>query len=239
MPDQEDRPGVDRNLKESRLRMKDLVEATGTPKSTILHYVNEGLLPKPLKTAANMAYYDPQCVERVAFIKEMQSRHRLSLDVIKQLLEERDGGGEISTLMELYDVIFGSSDRPKLDLEGFCQATGLTAEQVRERVAAEMIIPLEDGLYDQEDVAIGRIMRRGMDLGIKLGDGEFYPRLAKQIVDHEMAVRDRLTQDLSFDQDAKATLALTQTARSLRAYVIDRIFQRRVIERRDRKRKSE
>lgn len=215
-----------------RLRMKELVEATGVSKSTILHYVNEGLLPRPEKTAANMAYYDPACIERVAFIRQMQQRHRLSLQVIRTLLEERERGNEISPFIELHEVIFGRADGPKLDLDAFCDATGLTREQVRERVAAQMIIPLEDGRFDQEDVAIGRIIRRGIELGIKPGDGEFYPRLAAQIVDHEIAIRERLTNDLSFAENARVTLALTQAARALRAYVIDRTFQRRVLERR-------
>ena len=52
--------------------MKELVQATGLPKSTILHYLNQGLLSQPVKTSPNMAYYDPSCVQRVAMIKEMQ-----------------------------------------------------------------------------------------------------------------------------------------------------------------------
>ena len=42
-----------------RLRMADLVEATGVPKSTILYYVAEGLLPEPVRPKPNVAYYDP------------------------------------------------------------------------------------------------------------------------------------------------------------------------------------
>jgi predicted DNA-binding transcriptional regulator AlpA len=37
------------------LRMRELVAATGVAKSTILHYLNEGLLPAPVKTSRNMA----------------------------------------------------------------------------------------------------------------------------------------------------------------------------------------
>lgn len=46
------------------LRMKELMEATGLPKSTILFYLEQGLLPKPVKTSRNMAYYPPECMER-------------------------------------------------------------------------------------------------------------------------------------------------------------------------------
>ncbi len=76
-------------------KMQDLVQATGVPKSTILHYLNEGLLPEPVKTSRNMAYYSPACVERITFIKVMQSKYRLSLAMIKQLLQEGSVGPEI------------------------------------------------------------------------------------------------------------------------------------------------
>ena len=53
----------------SLLKMKQLADATGVAKSTILLYVKRGLLPKPVKTSPNMAYYDPICIQRIAFIK--------------------------------------------------------------------------------------------------------------------------------------------------------------------------
>ena len=45
--------------------MNELTGATGVPKSTILYYIAQGLLPEPRKTSPNMAYYDPACVERL------------------------------------------------------------------------------------------------------------------------------------------------------------------------------
>lgn len=76
------------------LKMQDLVQATGIPKSTILHYLNEGLLPEPVKTSRNMAYYSPACVERISFIKVMQSKYRLSLAIIKKFLQDGSAGPE-------------------------------------------------------------------------------------------------------------------------------------------------
>jgi len=113
------------------LKMQDLVAATGVPKSTILHYLNEGLLPEPVKTSRNMAYYSPACVERITFIKVMQGKYRLSLAIVKQLLQDGKVGPELEPLLELRSVIFGRpEDQGLLDLEAFCQATGLLAPEV-------------------------------------------------------------------------------------------------------------
>ena len=40
------------------LKMNDLVKFSQTPKSTILYYVKEGLLPEPVKDKPNFHLYD-------------------------------------------------------------------------------------------------------------------------------------------------------------------------------------
>lgn len=217
---------------EPGLKMQDLVAASGLARSTILHYLNEGLLPAPVKTSRNMAYYSPDCVERLTFIKVMQGKYRLSLAMIKQFLQEGKAGAEIEPFLELRSFIFGRPDGQELlDLAGFCGATDLTAAEVAELQQAGLLLPLEPGRFDAEDLAIGRVLKRCRELGIALEEASFYPRLARQIVDHEMALRDRLIQGLSLEANATLTLEMTRGARALRPYIIDRIFQHRVMSR--------
>jgi DNA-binding transcriptional MerR regulator len=212
------------------LRMRELVAATGVAKSTILHYLNEGLLPAPVKTSRNMAYYDPGCVERLTFIRLMQSKHHLPLAAIKEVLRDLEEGRGLAPLLELNAAIFGRPDSQELlDEQSFRRATGLGPGEAEQLVAAGLLQPLQEGRFDQEDVAMGRILRRSLDLGLTPADCAYYPRLAAEIVDQEMALRRRLTADLSFEQDAALTLELTGAARALRAYVIDRVFQHRVM----------
>lgn len=212
--------------------MKELVAATGVPKSTVLHYLNEGLLPEPLKTSRNMAYYSPACVERITFIKVMQGKYRLSLAIIRQLLQSGKVGPELEPLLELRSVIFGQiEDREMLDLEAFCRATGLSTGEVRALQGAGLLLPLEPEHFDSEDLVIGRLLKRLRELGLTQVEASFYPRLAREMVDFEMALRDRLVKGLSLEDNATLTLELTRVARSLRPYIIDRVFQHRVMSR--------
>jgi DNA-binding transcriptional MerR regulator len=214
------------------LKMRDLTAATGLAKSTILHYLNEGLLPAPVKTSRNMAYYSPECVERLTFIKVMQGKYRLSLGLIKQFLTAGKIGPEIEPFLELRSFIFGRpEDRELLDLEGFCRATGLSAAQLEELQEAGLLLPLEPGRFDAEDLAMGRVLKSCRELGLTPEAAAFYPRLAREIVDHEMALRDRLIRGLSLEANAALTLEMTRAARALRPYVIDRLFQHRVMSR--------
>lgn len=72
------------------LRVGEISRRTGVSTSAINYYVREGLLPPPLKTAQNMAYYDPGYVDMINSIKVLQREKGLSLASIKGLLEQGD-----------------------------------------------------------------------------------------------------------------------------------------------------
>lgn len=197
-------------------------------KSTILHYVNEGLLPQPIKTSPNMAYYHPDCVERVRFVKAVQQDHPLSLPKIRRLLERRDQGDDLTPQLDLIRGVFGEPDGDLLGKTAFCKATGLTRQQVDDLIDANLLLPLNPGHFDAQDVAIGNVFAGGLARGLRVEDAAFYAELGKKIVDEEMAVRRRLTHHLSHEEDASLTLRMVHSARAMRGYVIDRLFQLRI-----------
>jgi DNA-binding transcriptional MerR regulator len=210
------------------LRMRELAEATGLPKSTILHYIAQGLLPEPVRTGRNTAIYDPASVERAKYIKTIQGTYSFPLDKIKKLLLSRDEGKDVTSLVELNAVVFGASEGEAIDEEAFRKATGLTTEQVAELLETHLLLPLEPGLFNRDDINAGRIFAVAYERGINASDLAFYASIAKELVDQEMGLRERLTGHLPDDEDARMTAELTRGARALRNYVIDRAFQRRV-----------
>lgn len=208
--------------------MRQLVEASGLPKSTILHYVDQGLLPKPIKTSPNMAYYHPDCVELLAFIKSMQEQHRLPLIKIKKMLEIRRRGEDPELYLQLGQVIFGPPAERIMELNEFCRQSGLSPEQVDELMAVGLLLPLQDDGFDPLDAALGEIYARALGAGITPSDLSFYKRLGEALVDEEMALRARVTNHLSYEDDAALTTQMTKAARNMRSYVIERLFQLRV-----------
>lgn len=207
------------------LKMKELVDETGISKATILYYINEGLLPKPVKTNPNVAYYPASFVERLRFIRQLKTKHRLSLAQIKQIIKEREKGREVSPLIELNDVIFGQKESSFINKTELLKATGLKSNQLTTALKMKLINPKKKQCYDSEDVAMGCHLKRCLDLGITFETLGFYPSLAEQFVKYEMQVRNSAISDKSFEELISITMELTAIARSFRGYVIDRIFQ--------------
>jgi DNA-binding transcriptional MerR regulator/AcrR family transcriptional regulator len=90
----EKQPELDRLLKVSQVS-----RATGVSTSAINYYVRIGLLPPPMKTHKNMAYYDPSYIQMINYVKRLQLQKHLPLDRIKEIMakkiriwEEMDGG---------------------------------------------------------------------------------------------------------------------------------------------------
>ena len=52
--------------------ISQLVETSSVPGATSKHYLREVLLPEPVKTSRNMAYYRPETVNQIAVIKRLQ-----------------------------------------------------------------------------------------------------------------------------------------------------------------------
>ena len=211
------------------LKMNELAAAAGVPKSTILFYLGQGLLPQSRKTSPNMAYYEPSSIDRIRLIQQMQERHRLSLSEIKQCLDDEHRGSELGVYLELNEEVFGpGGPRRLLDAEAFCRETGLSASQLEELHQARLLLPLEEGRFDAQDVSMGRMYLGAFNFGIQARDLSYYADLGEKIVDQEMALRNQMTGRLPFQQDAAAATKMVESARMCRAYVIDRLFQHRV-----------
>ncbi len=209
------------------LAMRELSRATGLPRSTLLHYLAEGLLPAPVRTSRNMAWYDPSCVERVKLVRQLQQHHRLALHEIRALLAQGDPA-ELAARLALNEAVFGAGEHAALDAAAFAAETGLAPGAVRSLLRAGLLAPLQPGRFDRADVAAGRAYARALALGLRPADLGFYVRAARAIVDAQVALRRRLTAHLSEAEDVALTLELVANGRAVRGYVMERTFQRRV-----------
>ena len=81
-----------------KMRIADLERISGVSRTTIHHYLREGVLHPPSKTGQTMAYYDETHLARLSEIQKIKKLHkkqRVPLFVIKRELHET-GAGKLS-----------------------------------------------------------------------------------------------------------------------------------------------
>jgi DNA-binding transcriptional MerR regulator len=209
--------------------MKDLTSATGLPKSTILFYIAEGLLPKPLHSGRNIAYYDPSSIDRIRLIRHLQCHKRLSLAEIKDYMAKAKSPQDLEAFLTLADTVFSHGEAgPRIFREEFLARSGLDTAQLDGLLAASLLIPVSAEGFDREDLSMAKIFVRAFSWGLEVEDFRYYVELGEQLLDRDFALRQRIVGSLDAREDAVMTSEMTMNARRTRSYIFERMFRRRV-----------
>jgi DNA-binding transcriptional MerR regulator len=195
------------------LKMSELAEASGVSAGTIKHYLREGLLPEPVKTSRNMAYYPADFVDRIRLIKQLQEERFMPLKVIKGMLDEDPDRAK--ALVELEDRILERA------LAGEEKRTSAAEVKRRYEMPQEVLARLEElGIlspnsrgYSSSDVrvveAISRFRAGGYDerIGFTVYDTLRYKRVLQDLVKEEVNV---LMERLAGEMDTDSAVELIE-----------------------------
>jgi DNA-binding transcriptional MerR regulator len=189
-------PGTQQNPQQNDglLRMRELAEASGVPAPTIKHYLREGLLPEPVKTSRNMAYYPPEFVDRIKLIKRLQEERFLPLKAIKTVLDEDPD--RAAAMLALGDQILDralAGERSRTSAAEVRKRYGLPKEVLDRLAELEVLTPNSRG-YSPSDVtiieAISRFRAGGYDeqIGFTVYDTLRYKAAIEELVRQEVDV---------------------------------------------------
>jgi DNA-binding transcriptional MerR regulator len=186
------------------LRMGELAEASGVPVPTIKHYLREGLLPEPVKTSRNMAYYPPEFVDRIRLIKQLQEERFMPLKAIKSVLDEDPERAR--ALVELEDRILDralAGERSRTSAAEVRESYGVPKEVLDRLAELDILSPNSRG-YTPSDVkiieAISRFRAGGYDeeIGFTVYDTIRYKNAIEALVREEVdLVMSRLAGEVS------------------------------------------
>lgn len=139
------------------LKISELAERAEVPVATVRHYLREGLLPEPVKTSRNMAYYPPGFVDRIRLIKRLQEERFMPLRVIRDALEKN--GGDLERLGVLADAGDSLLDQALAPLAERTPEKEVLArfdvpERALERLAELGVLSPDANGYSQADVRV-------------------------------------------------------------------------------------
>jgi len=176
------------------LRMRELAQQSGVSAGTIKHYLREGLLPDPVRTSRNMAWYPPEFVERIRLIKQLQEERFMPLRAIKTVLD--DDPDRARALVELEDRILDRAlceERSRTSVAEVRRRYDMPAEVLDRLVDIGLLTPTSRG-YSELDIgvieAISRFRAGGYDeqIGFTVYDTLRYKRAMEELVREEVQV---------------------------------------------------
>lgn len=162
IPEHRVRAGVKMSLK-----MKQLMEATGESKSTILFYLKEGLLPEPEKPKPNMHLYDESCINIIKFIKYLQNQFSYSIAQIQAIFRENkfNFSDDFSMMLRSLQMMSGASDGKWYSDDDFLELSELSYKELQEYLKRGLLFRQEQGFSTQE-LKLVRIFKRARTLGL-------------------------------------------------------------------------
>ena len=193
-------PTPDRPPTDAKLRMRDLVRESGLPRETIHFYIQQGLLPRPLKTGRNTALYPATHVELLRRIRELQEQQFLPLKAIRAILdetaEERFTPEQEDLVRRVRATLVGWADaqqRPTVPVADFVPAR-VSRDELRELVREGLVGmhgPISSGTVTEDDAVILECWAQfkesglGPDRGVSPAEFRLFDQAMEQLVARE------------------------------------------------------
>ena len=196
------------------LKISELADRSDVSVGTIKHYLREGLLPEPVKTSRNMAYYPEEFVDRIRLIKQLQEERFMPLRLIKSMLD--DEPARARALVELEDRILEHAlkgeERTRVSAAEIRKRYDMPQEVLDRLAELGVLTPSTRG-YSASDVriieAISRFRAGGYSekIGFTVYDTVRYKRALEELVREEVRV---LTERLAGEKTPEEVVDLLE-----------------------------
>jgi DNA-binding transcriptional MerR regulator len=191
--------------------MRDLALAADLPRTTIHHYLREGLLPEPQRTAANASTYGPEHLERLQLLKALRGPELgpLPLEEVRLVLALVDQGLSPAEAVELMalgrraraegtdeDGMGGTPGAGGLSLREVARRTGRDSRELRQLIDAGVLSSAEAGGsrgFDSVDLAAVASCGRLLDAGLAAADLKPLADLLGEVKSFETVLEDLAT----------------------------------------------
>ena len=219
------------------MRMKELVETTGVPRTAIHHYQREGLLPPANKTAPNSALYGPEHVERLSLIRALRGDELgpFPVEGVRQVLDMVDRGVEAEVAATLCSLpgslrMSGSAGARKGErsLSDVAHDAGLSLSTARALHGSGLLLGRsgsgEARVFDEVDAGAARLVAELLSTeGVESADLDPIAELVGELVRYEKALASLATAKASPAEGAERRRAMFRSLHALHTYLFSRL----------------
>ncbi len=180
------------------LSIAEVAKATSATKATIHHYVALSVIPPPVKTAHNMAYYSTSSVEIIKLVKILKERH-VPLSLAKKIIQMHGIEGTrklIAKNGEAGALLLSAlkTDGPTKNRKEIIASTDFDAEDLDDLESLGLACFDDDNNnYDSLSVelleVLSNLQKAGLskEAGFKPGDLVIYRDAMEEVVNREIS----------------------------------------------------
>lgn len=172
-------------------KISELVKKSGVPKSTILYYIREGLLPEAKKLKPNVHRYSQDHLELLEYISYMKEHFGSSNEQLKDTLQHKDqsfasSSGMIIPLMNTLANV--PNNAVHYTKKQFIKKFGLDADLLERLIADEIIVPVKDDDFTEREASIMKLVDSFIEVGIEYEILKMYVFHAKalSLLEHQL-----------------------------------------------------
>jgi DNA-binding transcriptional MerR regulator len=215
------------------MKIGGVAKAAGVSVSTIHYYVQEGLLTPPVKTSRNMAYYEPQVVEEIKLIQELQTKKYLPLSAIKLILKAKREGQDINHISdmkafmeEIFQPAENEASYKSVSLSELTAAAALPESTIKELEKKGIIVPVKtesSTAYSYIDILIAQAVKKLTGYGLQLSDLDTFGQQIKSIHKQARAMHEAFHRIP--DHEQVPLRELLKTINELNSYILVRVLR--------------
>ncbi|QOP41191.1 MerR family transcriptional regulator [Sulfurimonas marina] len=175
-------------------KISEVVAKTNVPKSTILYYIKEGLLPEAKKIKANVHKYNDEHIELIKYIKYMQESMGSSIEEIKLALEKKNDSfsGSYTMLAPLMSTLSGDNGLEHYTKQDFIENFEIDTELLNKLLADGIVIPAQEDSFTKKDASIITLAEYFLEVGLDYEILKEYIKHAKEIAKLEQKMQKTL-----------------------------------------------
>ena len=165
-------------------KISELVAKTDVPKSTILYYIKEGLLPEAKKIKANVHKYSDEHLELIKYIKYMKEEMGSTNEQIKQALKQKNNSfsGSYTMLAPLMNTLSSIDSQDKhYTKKEFLEYFEIDEKLLEQLLCDSILLPLSDNDFTNKEASIVNLIENFKEVGIEY-------HIIKEYVKHAQAL---------------------------------------------------
>lgn len=206
-------------------KISELVALTDVPKSTILYYIREGLLPEAKKIKSNVHRYNDEHVELIKYIKYMQQEMGSSNEQIKTALEQKNQSlsssySMLAPLMQtLSDIPSGAKHYTKKE---FIENYGFDEKLLNKLLDDGILMPIGSDDYTDKEASIIRLVEKFQEVGIECSIIKEYVHHAEALSKLEHQIQTQLCSIRSDENFSALWKIMLDTLFNAKKYIFSR-----------------